>query len=238
MKKPHSLLLVAVALTALYAIRHFPQKALPPTTEKEENTAVIEPVIATPVLARSTTPTTVLADPRVMAPSASPLPDNDQPRPIPPTVHTVIHDAATFRWGDFQNVVNEKGIRLTGADSSDPNGLKGVFLSEVVQPNGQFQEVIFDYHAEIAEGSELVFEVRTLSNETWSGWGEIQRSDLKQPLALEKPASAWQYRFTFSSRNPASSPHLHSVTVTTYPTDATANAVSQNNSSQEPELIP
>jgi hypothetical protein len=133
----------------------------------------------------------------------------------------VTQKAAELAQGQFDNTTMINGAVQLANDRRfvprhNPHNLFGLFTSTQQTVNTPFSSVTVDYQEKTPATSTLTFEIRTLATDgIWSPWIEITTSMRGKPVALEKPATAWQYKITLYANEPGLSPSVSNVTVAT-----------------------
>jgi hypothetical protein len=190
--------------------------AVPHTTQKAKPKSAPEPALeSNPSL--HPLPRLVRSQLRPEETILVPMEVDQQPKETPQLgTETHVHSKDDFVFGEFVNTGASESLGLTDQAFEGQSSGTGTFASFRCLGHRGFDTITLNYDATIPPGGSLRFEVRTmLPNGKWSDWQEIERSFLNVPAQVDGKGYGWQYQFTFFAPSAASSPRVHSVTITT-----------------------
>ncbi|MFN7140533.1 MAG: hypothetical protein ACK4UN_14440 [Limisphaerales bacterium] len=147
--------------------------------------------------------------------------------------NSIVHGPAEFQKGEHQNVIVQAGIRLGDNASFVPRfnpdfARFGNYISPEQTSPEPFDLVQANIQVANLDLNEVTFELRTKALDGfWSEWNEISPVQMKEPLHLQTPSIAWQYRLTLFAGEPSNSPVVETVSVE--PINSKKTSVSASN---------
>lgn len=158
--------------------------------------------------------------------------EGDASEPVPvalpvPEPLAFTHGPAEFAKGEAQNsTVSADGLQmgndLTFVCRTMPYNYFGIYVSPE-QNTTEFHKLVLNPEIVVPAESAATFEFRTKTTTgQWTVWQEVSKEEFRQPIMLENPATAWQYRINLYANDPAQGPKVRKLHVAVQATHALA----------------